>query len=74
MIKANEELEIPNQLPKAAPRINTLVDDLMSVTPEIDPERAVLITEAYKENESLPTIKKRAKALEKILKEMNVVI
>jgi len=74
MITANKELEIPSQLPEAAPRINTLVDDLMSVTPEIDPERAVLITEAYKENESLPTIKKRAKALEKILKEMNVVI
>ncbi|MFW6001253.1 MAG: glycyl radical protein [Halanaerobium sp.] len=74
MITAKNELEFPNKLPEATSRIKTLIDDLMSVTPEIDTERAVLITESYKENGSLPTIKKRAKALEKILTKMNVVI
>jgi formate C-acetyltransferase len=73
-MKATKKLKFSYQLPEKAPRIDTLLDDLMSVTPEIDPERAVLITESYKENESLPVIKKRAKALEKILKEMNIVI
>lgn len=71
---AEQELEFPNELPDAKPRIDNLVDELMSVTPEIDPQRAVLITESYKETEDLPTITRRAKALEKILNEMDIVI
>ncbi|MGE5541767.1 MAG: pyruvate formate lyase family protein, partial [Bacillota bacterium] len=57
-----------------SPRIEKLRKDLLSVTPEIDPERAVLITQSYKETESDPIIIRRAKGLERILSEMTVVI
>ncbi len=57
-----------------SPRIQKLIEGLYSVTPEIESERAVLITKSFKETESLPMIVRRAKALEKILSEMTVVI
>jgi len=55
-------------------RLEKLIDGLYSVTPEIDSERAVLITESFKQTEALPMILRRAKALEKILSEMTIVI
>jgi pyruvate formate-lyase/glycerol dehydratase family glycyl radical enzyme len=55
-------------------RLGKLIDGLYSVTPEIDSERAVLITESFKQTEALPMIVRRAKALEKILGEMTIVI
>ncbi|KEH89771.1 glycyl radical protein [Clostridium novyi] len=55
-------------------RINILIEDLYSVTPEIEADRAVLITESFKETESMPMVIRRAKALEKILSEMPIVI
>lgn len=55
-------------------RIKKLIDDLYSVTPEIEAERAVLITESFKETEAYPMVVRRAKALEKILKEMTITI
>ncbi|HEY8888974.1 MAG TPA: glycyl radical protein [Clostridium sp.] len=55
-------------------RIQKLSDNLFSVTPEIEAERAILITKSYKETESYPMIVRRAKALEKILNEMTIVI
>jgi len=42
--------------------------------PEICLDRARLITESYKETESLPQIIRVAKAFEKVLKEMNIYI
>lgn len=57
-----------------SPRINKLKESLLAGTPEIDPERAVLITESYQETEGLPMIIRRAKALEKILENMTIVI
>ncbi len=57
-----------------SPRIAKLIDGLYSVTPEIEGERAVLITESFKETKSYPMIIRRAKALEKVLNEMNIVI
>lgn len=48
--------------------------ELMSILPSICPERAILITEAYKETEGLPMILRRAKALAKILNEMTIYI
>ena len=56
------------------PRIQKLIDDLYSVTPEIEAERALLITQSFKETEAMPMIIRRAKALEKILNEMTIVI
>jgi len=55
-------------------RINKLASNLFSVTPEIEAERAVLITQSYKETEAFPMIMRRAKSLEKILNEMTIVI
>jgi pyruvate-formate lyase len=41
-------------------------------TPEICTERGYLITESYKETEGEPSLMRRAKALQKILKEMTI--
>ena len=46
----------------------------MLTTPEICIERAWLMTESYKETEGQPVIIRRAKALQKILKEMTICI
>jgi formate C-acetyltransferase len=56
------------------PRVARARDKLMSTTPTICPERALLITEAYKASEELPMILRRAKALELILSEMPIYI
>jgi len=55
-------------------RIQNLIDVLYSVTPEIEAERAILITESYKETEAYPMVIRRAKALENILTKMTIVI
>ena len=55
-------------------RIKKLRERIIAITPEICIERAWLITQAYKENESLPVVLKRAMALEKILSKMSIYI
>ena len=55
-------------------RIQKLVDDLYSSTPEIEPARGVLITESYKMTEDLPAIKRRSAAFAHILKNLPIVI
>lgn len=57
-----------------SPRIQRLISDMYLRAPEIEAERAELVTEAYKANESLPIVLKRARALEHILNNMPVVI
>lgn len=57
-----------------SPRAKLLKERLLSITPEISYERAELITESYKETESMPVILRRAKALEKILSEMTICV
>lgn len=59
---------------KTSTRIPQLIDNLYSVTPEIEAERAVLLTESFKQTEDQPMIIRRAKALENILSKMNIVI
>ena len=59
--------------PKTA-RISRLVDKLFEKMPEIEPARAVLVTESYKETENEPVIIRRAKAFEHILKHIPIVI
>lgn len=56
------------------PRIQKLIDDLYAGTPEVEAERACLLTESYKTTEALPIILRRAKALEHILENLTVVI
>jgi formate C-acetyltransferase len=59
---------------KESPRIQKLVSNLYAKAPEVEAERAILVTEAYKANENLPIVLKRAKALEHILANMTIVI
>lgn len=55
-------------------RINKLKEAFLNAVPELESERAVLITESYKSTENLPVIVRRAKALEKILQHRPIVI
>ncbi|MFN7253171.1 MAG: glycyl radical protein [Anaerobacillus sp.] len=55
-------------------RIEVLKEQILDAVPRIETERALLITESYKETEGQPAIIRRAKALEKILAEIPIVI
>lgn len=59
---------------KQSPRILKLINDLYANLPEVEADRACLLTESYKANEALPIVLKRAKALEHILANMTTVI
>ena len=55
-------------------RIRRLIDNLFAEMPQIETERAVLITESYKQTENLPIIKRRALAFRHILENLPIVI
>ncbi|MEA2015224.1 MAG: formate C-acetyltransferase/glycerol dehydratase family glycyl radical enzyme [Actinomycetota bacterium] len=55
-------------------RIRAVREELVNVTPSICPERALLLTDSYKETEMLPIMLRRAKALDKILTGMSIFI
>lgn len=55
-------------------RVTALREQILEATPCIETDRARLITESYKETESLPMVIRRAKALEKILTELPITI
>jgi formate C-acetyltransferase len=57
-----------------SPRIGKLVDDLYAAMPEIEADRAYLLTESYKQTEQEPIIIRRAKAFEHILKYIPITI
>ena len=57
-----------------SPRIQKLIDALYARNPEVEAERACLITESYQQTEALPITLRRAKALEHILDHMTLVI
>ena len=57
-----------------SPRIDKLKDALFSNSPEIEPERAVLLTESYRQTENLPLIERRAKAFCHILENLPITI
>ena len=59
---------------KKSPRISRLVEHLFQKMPEIETDRAVLITEAYKKSEGKPVITRRAEAFEHILKNIPITI
>lgn len=67
-------LEPVETLPGPGPRMERIKERFVATTPEICVERAKLITESYKETESEPIHIRRAKALEKILGGMTVLI
>ena len=55
-------------------RIKALRSAIYDATPIVEADRAELITASYKETEGMPIIIRRAKAVEKILTELPVVI
>lgn len=55
-------------------RVLKLKDEIFSAVPCIETERAVILTESFKETENEPIIIRKAKALEKLLNEMPIVI
>ena len=57
-----------------SPRIAKLVADLYANMPEIEADRAELITESYKMTEHLPLIKRRSAAFRHILENIPIVI
>ncbi len=59
---------------QVSPRIERLRDALFAKMPEIEADRAVLVTESYRETEGLPIITRRAKAFKKILENIPITI
>ena len=59
---------------KPTERIEKLRKVIIDAVPQVESERAVLITESYKETEGQPTIIRRAKAVEKIFNELPITI
>lgn len=55
-------------------RLEDLKHEIFFKTPELSSERARLITESYKETRGLPTMTRRAKALEHILEKMTIFV
>jgi pyruvate formate-lyase/glycerol dehydratase family glycyl radical enzyme len=71
MIETGVKVSTKESVEKMVDRMkNTLLD----CVPEICAERAVLITDAYRKNEGLPFIMKKAAAIAKILSEMTIYI
>ena len=56
------------------PRIQKLIDDLYDHMPEIEADRAVIVTRVYQETENEPVIIRRAKAFEAICRELPITI
>ena len=57
-----------------SPRISQLVDALFEKMPQIEADRAVLLTESYKSTEGEPIITRRAKAFAHILEHIPITI
>ena len=55
-------------------RIQGLIDDLFKRMPEIEADRAVLLTESYQETEGEPMVTRRAKAFAHILRNIPITI
>ena len=73
MTKNKPSVEIPKTV-GASGRVTKTLDRFLNTAPAVCAERAVLITESYKETEGQPMPIRRAKALEKILSEMSIFI
>jgi formate C-acetyltransferase len=57
-----------------SPRIRRLIDNLYENMPEVEADRAELITESYKQTEDLPVIMRRALAFKHILENIPITI
>ena len=63
----SEKIEKTERIPK-------LIEHLFAKMPEIEADRAVLLTESYKQTENLPIILRRAKAFQHILEKLPITI
>lgn len=68
----NRNLDISNV--KVSPRIQGLIDELSKRKPQVECERAVLVTESFRKTENMPTVLRKAKALEHVLYNLPIVI
>lgn len=59
---------------KPTARIEALKNAIIDAMPVVETERAVLVTEAYKETEHMSAIMRRAKVVEKLLNNMHITI
>ena len=59
---------------KPTERVLRLKNVILTAKPYVESERAVLVTESYKETEGLPAILRRAKAAEKIFNNLPITI
>ena len=57
-----------------SPRIDRLISHLYAQMPEIEADRAELVTESYRMTEALPIIKRRSAAFRHILENIPIVI
>jgi len=60
--------------PEASPRIERIKKRLCLIKPRLCSERARLVTESYRETEGELAVTRRAKALDKILRQMSIYI
>ncbi|WP_010236440.1 formate C-acetyltransferase [Clostridium arbusti] len=72
--KFKEKLNNTNKSTRKISRIEKLKDNLFKEKRQISLERALLYTESYKATEGLPTILRRAKAVEHILDQVYITI
>jgi formate C-acetyltransferase len=59
---------------KKSPRIQKLIDHLYESMPVIEADRAVLLTESFKETEAEPTIIRKAKSFKHVLENIPITI
>ena len=59
---------------KGFPRVEYIRQELIDTNPGICPERALLITESYRETEGQPFVLRKARALANILDNMSIFI
>ena len=62
------------EIPAKSPRIQKLIDHLFEKMPEIEADRAVLLTESYKKTEGKPIITRRAEAFAAICEKLPITI
>lgn len=59
---------------QVSPRIEKLREALFENMPEIESDRAVILTESYKQTEGLPIAKRRAKAFRAVMEQLPITI
>ena len=57
-----------------SPRIGRLKEQLFAQMPELEADRAVLLTESYRQTEDLPMITRRARAFAHLMANIPIVI